>query len=233
MATVAQLVNLICEDLGLDDDASSTDRVKALSALNEAYDELCQRALRRHTTVDHTPSAGVTAVDLSTVTTLKDHFLALDRICVVNGTDVSKPILRVGTEDLFDSRVTERGAPGSYAYAWPYVYLNCPMDGAMSLRIAYICSALELVESGAGAGQEESPSAIQPGWQKRLLAGLAKVKLLEGYEGREQDAAYHRGLVEQALTDYLQMQSREGGKTMPRDPWAVRRFDTPDTRRMR
>lgn len=233
MATVAQLVNLICEDLGLDDDAASTDRVKALSALNEAYDELCQRVLRRHVTVDTTPTVGTTDVDLSAVTTLKDHFLALDRIRVVNGSSVSKPISRVGTEDLFDSRTTEQGAPGAYAYAWPYVYLNCPMDGAMSLRIAYICSALELVESGAGAGQEASPTAIQPGWQKRLLAGLAKVKLLEGYEGREADAAIHRGLVENAIQDYRQMQVREGGRDLPQDEWAVRRFDTPDTRRMR
>lgn len=227
MATVTSLVELICEDTGLDNSNPSADRTKALAALNEAYEQLGQQAYRDHTSVDHTPSAGVTDVDLSTVTTLKDDFTAIDHIRVVHadGT-LSKPISRLTREKLLDKRTIERGAPVAYAYAWPYVFLDKPADGAIALRIAYVSNVATLSES-AGSGLETTPISIPPAWHRRLLARLAKCLVLEGYEGREQDAAYHRNLFNQAHREWIDAQSREGGKLAANDVSGKIIFDTP------
>lgn len=228
MPTSSDLLDLICDDLGLDASTSSDDRTAALRALNRANRQICQLVLRDHKTVDYVVPVATTDIALTAVPTLSGDFSALDHLRVIDASgNISAPLTRKLREPLLTDRTTTQGSPGVYAYAWPYVMLDRPADGTFSLRFHYVGLPDVLVDDS------NSPTSISPGWQESVLAGLAKVIILEGREGRETDAVYHRGVFQQSFADFKSSQSREGGLNLPEDIAGTRAFDTKPPLRLR
>lgn len=219
MATTTELVDLICADTGLD--TSGTDRAAALARLNHANRQIIQQAGGLPATITlTTPAIGTTDLDLSSSTvsaTLASRFLSLDRVRTVTAGVTSDALVRERPQVVRElQNAGSVGSPAYYSFVYPNLMLDRDLDGATDVVIDARLGPLSLVESGPVAGTSETaPTSLPAIWHERLLASLACVLVLERYEGRENDASYHRGLYNEALVEYRYNRYREGGEGLP------------------
>lgn len=217
MASVTELVNLICQNAGIDATSNTEDRIAALSRLNHAYKTIILKmgGLQARSTVS--PAA---ADEYYTATGLDTQFIGIDyvRILYADTGNISAPLPRINNKDIVTGWTNTQGDPTSYSYVHPRIVFSNPHDGVNDLVIDYRCGPATLVEVEQFAGEEDSPSGIPAMWHENLLAALATVLILEGYEGREQDAAYHRNLFNEAMFEYRAHAMRMGGEGLPRSP---------------
>jgi hypothetical protein len=230
MATTTQLLDLICQDTGLDTGIGSADRNAALDALNRALRKICietngfpniaqlSALTQRDFSVLSTPAVlddgNTTVGSLGTI-------ISVDWIGVADSagtTQVSRLLQRVNPVQLMDLRGSSPTTPTFYAVQWPTVMLDgIPSEGSnLVVGHRYMPAALS---------ETVSPDDLHPLFHEDLLARLAICLVLEGYEGREQDAAYHRGLYREAMAEYRQWLIRNGGLQNPRQNTVI--WDTP------
>lgn len=234
---MTELTDLVCVDCGLST-AAGTERTAALLRLNHAYRQLVQQAggLPSEVTIAAATAGTADELDLSSASvsaTLAGRFLALDRVRFTSGGVTTNPVARATPVEIRDAQNDGgTGTPQAYAFVFPSLMLDRALDGATDVVIDARLGPLTLVETSPSAGVSEStPTAVPVIWHERLLAALACCLVLERYEGREQDAAYHRSLYNEALLEYRAHRAREGGDLMPGSSLAL--WDTPTNIGMR
>lgn len=225
MATVTELVDLILADTGL----TSGERAAALARLNHANREIVGKmgGLSDEATFIPTANASLLAVtDAATVAKLS-RFHALDYIQTTENGEYGEDLPQLTLEQVKAAYDDNSAGPmKAYAFEYPNVYYDRPADGVQTVRLGLRLAPLTLVESAPSAGVSEStPTSITVAWHERLLASLACVLLLERYEGRETDAAYHRTIYKEAMPEFLQSLTRMGGRKLPGDNYATEMFD--------
>lgn len=226
MATVTELVDLICEDTGLD---ATDERSVALSRLNHAARQFVQQVGGLSSTLTVSGSS-IDSLDVSDTATypILNRFIALDYVLLrdAGGEAVGDPLPQTTTEAVLAEYDANRTRPTEYAFDYPTLRLDAPSDAAGSVEFGLRVGPLEFVESGATPGtSEDVPTCLHAIWHERILASLACVLILERYEGREQDAAYHRTLFTESLAEYRKMMTRMGGRSLPEDDYGMTMFE--------
>lgn len=228
MATVTELVDLVCQDTGLA--SSGTERDIVLARLNHAYRTIVSRDGGVPYEADLTFTDGQNYYDLSAHATLGARFLSIQNVLDSTGSE-----LRHSTRDYCNLRAnqsgTTSGAINRWAVEWPNLYVDANASSTV-LTVDARLSPLTLEEASGGTG-EASPSSLPPAWHEQLLACLATVLVLERYEGREQEAAVHRRTYNEAWQEYLLAKARSGGVNAGIDPYHRDRFILPNRARTR
>ena len=234
MATVTELVDLICEDTGLDPSGTSSERDIALRRLNHASRQIAQ-AFGGVTDVPDVPfqlplAVGTKSVSLISDATLASRFHTIRSVQLYENGTLSEPLTQVPMHQiLLAQKAGLEGNAKLYSYEYPTVSFDAAGDSNGSSVAYAMCTLipLSLVESAPVATVSEStPTSLVPAWHESLLAKLATCIIMEGYDGREQDAAYHRALYREALMEYREWRIMSGGRTMPEDPTNMKSFDT-------
>lgn len=231
MATVAELVQLVCDESGLDSAANSEDRLFALARLNAVYGRLVAD-LEFDDEVTIAASAAGADVDVSSSLVEVSHLAWRD------AADAQTVLTRVSSSDLFALRSASQGTvasgsevPTAYTFSYPNVMLH-PTPGAAGELVAFgVVAAPTLVEGApASAAQEATPSLIPVTFHESVLARGTLVRVLEGYEGQEERAAYHRRLLEGddgrsgEMMKLREWRRRSGGRASARraySPWST------------
>lgn len=230
MATVSNLVDLICADTGLGSASGSAERNIVLARLNHAYRQIVQRmgGIPWDGTIAF--ADGVNTYDLSGHATLGPRFISINQVRDSDGVR-----LRRRTRDYCSLRAgatgTTSGGIGSWAIEYPTMYVDADA-ASTTLTLDARIGPLELEEDAGGSG-ETSPSSLPAVWHEQLLATLTTILVLERYEGREQEAALHRAAYQEAWQEFLLQKSREGGVNAQSDQIHVDRFITPNRARIR
>lgn len=219
MPTVQALVDQVVEEAGLSDG----DRAFALGRLNGAYARLALK-LELDTEVEIPVTSLDTQVDVSS------YVQELSYVGWRTAAGAQIQLAYMTTRDMFQQRaasyppVAGTEQPTAYAFSWPNVLLD-PVPGADGTLVVWgIVAPPTLVESGAVAGQEETPSLIPVGYHEDVLARDALVRVLEGLEGMEERASYHRGLLTVEMENLVAWRWGAGGADAPErahQPWGT------------
>lgn len=219
MATVDALVDLVADEAGL----ASGDEAFILARLNAVYARLAIRL-----ELDTTATISVTAldeqVDISASVQIINHVAWRTSA----GAQVS--LERATIETVFDNRsrtyppAAGGDGPFQYAFSWPNVLLD-PVPGAAGTLVVWgVIAPPTLVRANAVAGQETTPSLIPAAFHEDVLAKEALVRILEGLEGAEERATYHRGLLSGSMAELADWVERSGGRDTPErahDAWST------------
>lgn len=239
MADAQTLVDQVCADAGIDATAGTTDRAQALSCLNRALKRVAIdtggfRDIARFTVTSRdynlitTPQLQATTVDADASSNFSQVLNSIDWIGVSDSTGVtefSSRLQRVSPERLLNLRpplASSSSSPQFYAVNWPVLMLDAVPSGGANLVVGYQRDPATLTDASSSYPQE-----IPSLFHEDLLGKLAVVILLEGYEGREQDAAYHRQLYAESLDRYMRWRVKNGGIDSPDDGTALDAWSTP------
>lgn len=206
MATVTELVDLICQDTGLDNTLTSTDRAVALARLNEAQKRIVDRTRCYWKPISYALTEGTQDYDVVSDIGLTD-FHMIRSLWIVNSSGArTEPLTLAPDRRAQFSRAgtVSEGTPTQYAFSWPTLTLLTPPSASLTLAGRYDAVPPTLTEGG-------TISAVPAMYHERALAALAMVLILERYEGREQDATYHRNLYMEAEADLIQWAAMNGG----------------------
>lgn len=234
MPTPANLVTEICEDAGVNDAASSDDRVKALKCLNRAIEEVQTSTYCAKRAYSLLPAgdvdcalAGWTEFNAESNLLSDDLMLAIDYVSIgdtlADGNYVpSKTLDQVSIKEILDLRVSTASGqdPTVYAYSPGTLHLDSSATGTQVLIFATVSTA-DLTETSV----EDDIVGIPPAWHRRLLLPLATATLLEGWEAEEQRAAVYRRRSDAAFAQFALFTNRSRGVNMNRYP--IQDFSTP------
>lgn len=238
MTASSALVDLICTDTGLNDDAGSVDRTKALSALNEALRSIAlltngfpDIARFLCTTRDANIVAGnedvAATVDGSIATNFTGTVFAIDWVGFSDSageTEIKHELKRLSDSELLSKRPsTGQSDPMYYAVRWPVLMLDSVPTAGSRLVVGYRRSPNACVDSA-----NDYPGELHSLFHEDLLARLACVLIFERYEGAEERAAYHRNLYREAEARYRDWNIRNGGFEAPSSDSAITRYSTPN-----
>lgn len=213
MATVTQIVDRVCALTGYDTTASSTERVFVLSACNDAYQQAVERSECYVGTFSKSLTSGTGEYAWGTAPVdVTDVLRILELWC----TNSSGGVTRL--RQLTDSAVREleqgsgaSGNPQWYSFPAPNRINLFPTPGTgITLAGVYVKVPNELVESGAGAGQETTPSAMPSRFHHAIIGQLAAAICFER-DNRFDDAGYHRALADREFERLTQWVNEFGG----------------------
>lgn len=218
MPSVDELIEQVCRETGLDDTSGTEERALALSSLNRARRRLLAELDQK---VETAQSFEVTpvAVDVS-LSANAPTLLRVNRVARVSD-DREVLLDHLSPDRLRELRAeTAEGVPSAYAVEGDMLLLD-GFDSSTVLRVGYTGTATAMAEGGAEASID-----IMPIYHEDLLATLAVVYVLEGYEGEEERAATFRRNAQDALFLYKKEMVRRGGERLARVD-DIGRWDTP------
>jgi hypothetical protein len=201
MATVTQILDRVCGITGYDTTGGGTERVFALSALNDAYMQAVERSECHADKFSKTLTSGTAEYEWGTAPVDVTGVLRILDLWV---TDSSGGVSRL--RQLTDSAMRElesgsgsSGTPAYYSFPSPNRLNLYPTPGSgVTLGGIYIADPPVLVESGAVAGQETTPSVIPSRFHYSVLGNLAVAICFER-DNRFDDANYYRSLFEREI----------------------------------
>jgi hypothetical protein len=204
MPAVNDLRSQIADETGLNTTADT-------AALDRALNRAMRRIVSETDCLKGTPAtlagdATTLDVSLSSLTNLR----AIDSVYLYDGSTY-RPVTQSPTSNVMMARTS----PGVNQYAWEggALLLDGPVGTANSLYIRW--SAAPTALAAGGAEDTVTANGIPVEFHEDLLATLAMVTILEGYEGDEQRAAYYRGLAEGTLRRFKQYLVDRGGDELP------------------
>jgi hypothetical protein len=245
MATTTELVQLVADDTGLDQSFSgvvpSFERALILRRLNQAYRRLVGehrlRTLRGTFTLTPGQETYLVGPGLD---------IDLPNLIGFKGVNVSdnagtRRRLTLMTEEQIERGLTPsdqgNGYPNLYSYNRPeFSVWPRPQNGA-ELQVLYYAQPNTLVEdpppAGPGpavpaAGEETVPSSINPIFHESVLAGLATLLILRGYEGRPEEAQSLEGNYQNELRIMRDSAITEAGTEGARETWLRQGPRSPD-----
>jgi len=234
---VADSVNLICSETGLDDNTGTEDRIKALACYNRAYRRIaletrCIKAFGRH------PLAGFVELSLNDFASFGpsevlsdasgafgDRFLAADFVWFANpqADDIWHPggetLVRLPMDRLITARTTEISLqpPTSYALESSRLHLDAAPNGTGTDQTYIVIYGSMGAPTLVEASLENAVVGINTMYHEDLICTLAACYVLEGYEGQEDRATYYRNLHANTLQMFKNDLIREGGIRPPND----------------
>lgn len=220
---VDDLTQGVCEDAGVSTATSSADFVKALACVNRAFrkiagDTKCIKELLVVTLDgDLSYKLSPNATDYPSANDLSDdfssRFLSLDTVGIgTTGSSVSAPDFLLDRKPARDVIARQKqnatGTPSVYSCEGGILLLDgCPASG-YDLYLYASLNAPTLTESSVSA----DILGIDESYHEEVLGRLATCILLEGWEGEEERAAYHRRLFNDDYAEFKRHLFREGGK---------------------
>lgn len=212
MPTATQLIDLVCTDTGLNPLVGSGDREVVLARMNEAYERLIFEAGSYKKTTEETITSGTPDVTIGPSGTFDiaiSDLISFDHIVLQeSGSDsgvLLEPVQKSYLLSLRQASTTASGYPFIYSYEYPILSIY-PTPGSSTgqdstLTIHYTAMPPVLIEDTEipGDGEEITPSGIPPVFHRLLLARLTTIIILEGFDGRADEAAYHRALYNDDL----------------------------------
>lgn len=226
MATNAELISIVCIDTGLDESTGSRDRSIVLARMNEAYERIIFEAnsYKKKSAVSLTAGQEDFTIgpDPSFDLQVSD-FISFDFAKMVdsNGNEsVLEPVTKDYIVSLREGSNDPAGISYLYSYNYPYISFY-PAPGSATgqdstMEFWYTASPPRLIDAGSpGAGEESTPSAIPPIFHRLLLARLTTIIILEGFDGRADEASYHRSLYIDDLEKFKMWTIRSQGINGP------------------
>jgi len=237
------LVSLICQEAGMDGSTGSTDRTVALSCLNRAMNQVAMETngfadIARYSTtfrdsklLPSPEDAGLASTadgDDSAFVNPVSLLVSLDWIGVSSSTGLTETdstLKRVSPQRMLQLRPpanSSANTPSFYAMNWPLLMLDAVPPSGANLVMGFRRSPLVLTDSPSSVPQE-----LHALFHQDLLAKLGTVLALEGFEGREGDAAYHRRVLGDVWSRYREWILRNAGIDYPDDGTRIAAWSTP------
>lgn len=221
MPTVNELRSQIADETGLDTTANT-------AVLDRALNRALRRIVAETDCLKGTPTAiagdGSTVdVSLATLTNIS----SIDSVYIRSGASSSyvyTPLFHAPVSAVQEART--QSVAGQYAWeGGSTIMLDGPVGSADSLFIRWTPAPTAL--AAGGAESTITANGIPVLFHEDLLAGLAMVQILEGYEGDEQRAAYYRALAMDSLQRFKHHLLDRGGDEMPNSRAGASHFHTP------
>ncbi len=222
MPTVNELRSQIADETGLSTtaDTSVIDR-----ALNRALRRICAETDCLKATGTIAGDGSSVSVSLSSLTGLS----SIDSVFVLNSSGVYSSLPLVSHDAVLGARPASSAS--MYAYEGGSLLLDGPVASTDSLYVRYVKAPTAL--AAGGAESTITANGIDVLFHEDLLANLAVVQILEGYEGDEQRAAYYRGLAAEAMLLFKNYLTSRAGNEFPNSRYGAPHFHSPEPLRIR
>lgn len=208
MATVANICNRVATVTGWTTTDASAEAVLILEFVNDAYRDACEKT-ECYTKVSGSISL-TSGTYIYTIASAPFSLTDVERIVNVYVTDTAvteQKLVKVSPDTIRNMRsgITQTTGTVLY-YATPKpgeIWFHPTPGTGVTCKVDYVAAPPELVESGAGAGQETTPTAFNGTFHYRILANYAIAQCLDAdqrddsapwwdryYQGVEDLAAY-------------------------------------------
>ena len=208
MATVTQLLDRAAQLTGLR--TSGTERTLALQALQNTYRRALLDTECDPTYVSYTFSSSDDSYSLATL--LSDTPVRLLHVSLTtSGGEL--PMSQVSSRELFDMRAVQeaQGTPRLYSTIGFDRIAFYPNPGVGdTVQIWYLADTPTLVETGAGAGEEESPSKIPVHFHWDVLLAGTVLEMLDK-DQRSKDVEFWSMRYERGLAKLIEHIGQFGG----------------------
>jgi len=210
VATVTALADRACSVTGLQ--TTGTERALIVAALNDCYQRAISESGAYRGSSTESLTAGTGDYDIATTFAITD-LLEIKHVTASGGGLTNTRMIRVPESELLEMRenTTTTGASSYYALAGDTSFMVFPTPGAsQTVTIYYVKAPPTLVESGAGAGEETTPSKIPARFHWDVLLAGSVVQALSK-DQRAEDMAFWQARYEGGLASYLEYVNRVGG----------------------
>jgi hypothetical protein len=215
MPTVTALADRVCHVTGLA--TTSTDRTKVLTYLNQAYAYSALEAGNYTSTFSKSLTADDGDYTIGTAPLDVTDIVELRRLWVTDGAVTDRPLRQISEAELLSLRqasTVPSSTPLYYAVRGTRELLLYPNPtSGTTLEGSYLASAPTLVESGPGAGEESTPTAIPAAFHYDVIANKAISLALE-YDNRFEEAAGFDAKWATAMERLMSWVSRFGGSVV-------------------
>lgn len=214
MPTTTEIADRVCQVTGLS--TTGTDRTQVLSYLNQAYAQAVMESGGYTSTFSKTLTADDGDYTIGTAPLDVTDMLELRQLWITDSAVTLRRVARVPEHELMSLRqgTTSSSTPLYYAVRGTQELLLFPYPTSGTTLVgSYLKSAPTLVESGATAGQEATPTAFPSPFHFDVIGNRAIALAME-FDNRFEEAAQYEARWDAAMGRLLAWVNRFGGPTV-------------------